>query len=129
MKSRYALMILILALLGVSCALGAKDAKGATAISVPVPAASIAAPSDIKDVDTWTATYNYIISQYVEAVARKNAGDPSTLGRSMELIAIASDLNAVGETLGSSLSGQDRLDFEARMQGFKEEFSRIATMY
>ena len=129
MKSRYTLMILIVALLGVSCALGAKDANGMTAISASVPAASIAAPADIKDVDTWTATYNYVISQYVEAVARKNAGDPSTLSRSMELIAIASDLNTVGETLSSSLSGQDRLDFETRMQGFKEEFSRIATMY
>ena len=129
MKSRYTLMILILALLAVSCALGAKDANGTTAISASVPAASIAAPADIKDVDTWTATYNYVISQYVEAVARKNAGDPSTLSRSMELIAIASDLNTVGETLSSSLSGQDRLDFETRMQGFKEEFSRIATMY
>ncbi|MHB0898546.1 MAG: hypothetical protein ACYC1A_13440 [Spirochaetales bacterium] len=129
MKSRYALMILIVGLLGVSCALGAKDATGTTAISASVPAASIAAPADIKDVDTWTATYNYVISQYVEVVARKNAGDPSTLNRNMELIAIASDLNAVGEPLSSSLSGQDRLDFEARMQGFKEEFSRIATMY
>ena len=129
MKSRYALMILIVGLLGVSCALGAKDATGTTAISAPVPAASIAAPSDIKDVDTLAATYNYVISQYVEVVARKNAGDPSTLSRSMELIAIASDMNAVGEALNSSLSGQNRLDFEARMQGFKEEFSRIATMY
>lgn len=129
MKSRYALMILIVGLFAVSCALGAKDASGTTAISASAPAASIAAPADIKDVDTWTATYNYIISQYVEVVARKNAGDPSTLNRSLELIAIASDLNTVGATLDSSLSGQDRLDFEARAQGFKEEFSRIATMY
>jgi len=112
-----------------TAALGAKDATGTTAISASVPAASIAAPADIKDVDTWTATYNYVISQYVEVVARKNAGDPSTLNRSMELIAISSDLNAVGEALNSSLSGQDRIDFEARAQGFKEEFSRVATMY
>ncbi|MFA5851807.1 MAG: hypothetical protein WC820_03860 [Spirochaetales bacterium] len=129
MKSRYALMILIVGLLAVSCALGAKDANGTTAISASVPTASIAAPADIKDIDTWTATYNYVISQYVEVVARKNAGDSSTLNRSLELIAISSDLNTVGETLDSSLSGQDRVDFEARMQGFKEEFSRIATMY
>lgn len=122
-------MILAVAVLAASCTLKTADGADAASTSTPIAVASIAAPADIKDIATWTATYNYVISQYVESVARKNAGDLSTLDRNRDLIAMATELDTVAETLRAPLAAADRQDFDAMARGFKDEFAAITIMY
>lgn len=121
MKIRTVFALTAIVLLAVSCT--PKQAKVAEA----TPAATAAAPSDIKDVATWTATYDSVLSQYKEIAAKVNGGDGTAMNKANELVKTASELDAVAETLKSSLSGQELADFTAKAKEYKGNFAIAAT--
>jgi len=113
--------IVLAAALAVSCA-----PKGA---GTPQPAAVAAVvPSEIKDSAAWIAAYESLIAQYGEVAAKLNSGDISLMTKSTELGTLATAMDAVAETLKSTLSGQALTDFTAKAESLKKAFTDSASL-
>ena len=122
MKTKSILVVLLIALLAISCA--PKEAKTVEAAPAAAPAAVV--PADIKDVAAWTAAYDSVIAQYTEVAAKMNAGDPSVMNKGNELLKTSSELDAVAETIKATLTGQELTDFTAKIQEYKDKFTAAA---
>ena len=121
MKIKSSIALIAIILLAASCAPTQEKAAGTA------PAAAVVAPADIKDVATWISTYDSLIAQHSDVAAKINAGDPSGMNKSTELIKTASEMDAVAETIKASLSGKDLTDFTAKAQEYKDKFAASAT--
>lgn len=121
MKTKSILALALIALLAVSCAPKKTEAPAAA------PAAAEAvAPADIKDVATWTASYDALLVKYTEVAGKLNSGDPSVLKTGEELVATATALDTVAETIKGTLTGQAQTDFAATMQTYKDKMKVAA---
>lgn len=122
MKIKSFIALIAIVLLAASCAPKQEKAAG----TAPAAAAMVA-PADIKDVATWISTYDSLIAQHSDVAAKINAGDPSGMSKSTELIKTASEMDAVAETLKASLSGKELTDFTTKAQEYKDKFAASAT--
>jgi len=87
------------------------------------PAVSAIVPSEIKDGAAWKAAYESLIDQYTAVAVKLNGGDVSLMAKSTELSNIAAELDAIAETIKSTLAGQELADFETSMKTLKESFA------
>lgn len=82
------------------------------------------APEEIKDVATWKAAYDDLISAYSSAVAQLNGGNLGAGAKIEELGKRAEALNSVAEAIRSGLSGQEQADFAQVIEAYREKFSQ-----
>ncbi len=116
MKTKSILALALVALLAVSCAPKKTEAPAAA------PAATVSvAPADIKDVATWTASYDALLVKYAEVADKVKAGDATAKQAGDELVATAATLDTVAETIKGTLTGQAQTDFTATMQTYKDK--------